>query len=291
MHHFERVGIIGFVEKLIVKGTVKRLARYLASIGYTPMIEEKTLNDADIHDFPSYNRQQLGELCDLIIVVGGDGSFLHAARDLVDYQVPLLGVNRGRLGFLTDISPESMERGIADVLAGQYSVSHRLMLDCDLLRNGDIIASDTALNDVVMQPLGSISMIGFELCINNQLVYRQRADGLIIATPTGSTAYALSGGGPIIHPTTSVLSIVPINPHTLSSRPIVVDGSSDLELRILSDNRVDVQLVCDGQEYLPAKLGDIVRVRKKATQLKIIHPADNDFYHTCRTKLNWANDL
>ena len=232
----------------------------------------------------------MGEQCDLVIVVGGDGSLLHAARDLVDYGVPILGVNRGRLGFLTDISPDELEDRVADVLAGNYVATERFLLEAELQRNGQIIDTGIALNDVVLQPSGSIRMVEFEISIDNQFVYSQRSDGLIISTPTGSTAYALSAGGPIVHPNLAAINVVPINPHTLSNRPILVDSSSTLSVNVLESNTVDAFVVCDGQNYLDVQLGDILHVRRKAKNLKLLHPEEHNFYLTCRTKLNWARD-
>ncbi len=287
---FQTIGIIGFLDNALVGETVGRLALFLLQSGRRVLIEEGTEHASLNSTIETVSRNTMGQLCDLVVVVGGDGSMLHAARDLVDYDVPLLGVNRGRLGFLTDILPSELEQRVADVLQGKYVISQRFMLDCSQQRDGWEIARGTALNDVVLQPRNSIRMIEFSLHIDTQYVYTQRSDGLIISTPTGSTAYALSGGGPIIHPHIDAINIVPINPHTLSNRPIVVDGNSELEIRFEADNSVLGQIVCDGQIYMAAERGDRILVRKKARQVHLLHPVQHDFYETCRTKLHWARD-
>lgn len=290
MSNFNNVGIIGFVDRLLIKGTVIRLARFLASSGINTYLEENTIDQESIDGAQYCSREKMAEICDLVIVVGGDGSLLHAARDMVDLDVPILGVNRGRLGFLTDISPNEMEDRVADVLDGNYVATERFMLEAEVQRNNSIVDSGIALNDVILESGGSVRMIEFELVINGQFVYSQRADGLIIATPTGSTAYALSGGGPIVHPGLEAIDIVPINPHTLSNRPILVDAKSVLEVHIPISNTVEPLVVCDGQHYLQASLGDVIQVRRKDKALKLLHPVEHDFYATCRTKLNWARE-
>lgn len=290
MQNFKSVGIIGFVDKVLIRGTVTRLAKFLVSTGLDTYLEENTIDHESIDGAKYCSRQEMGESCDLVVVVGGDGSLLHAARDLVEFEAPILGVNRGRLGFLTDILPHELEQRVADVLAGNFVTTERFMLEAEIHRNGEMVDTGTALNDVILQPSGSIRMIEFELKIDDQFVYNQRSDGLIISTPTGSTAYALSGGGPIVHPNLQAINLVPINPHTLSSRPILVDSDSELTVNVLETNTVDALVVCDGQNYLDVELGDVVKVRKLDKMVKLLHPEQHDFYATCRTKLNWARD-
>lgn len=287
---FETVGVIGFLENDLVAETVDKLTAYLRKSGRQVLIEEGTHGSAAGKGVQTAKRDEIGSLCDLIIVVGGDGSMLHAARDLVDYDLPLLGINRGRLGFLTDILPSELEQRVGEVLKGNYVITRRFMLDAKLYRGEELVGGATALNDVVLQPRNSIRMIEFSLNIDAQYVYTQRSDGLIISTPTGSTAYALSGGGPIVHPSINAINLVPINPHTLSNRPIVVDGDSELEVTIELNNSVLPQVVCDGQTYLHAEKGDRLLVKKKQQTVSLLHPVQHDFYETCRTKLHWARD-
>ena len=288
---FKRIGIIGFVDNLLVRETVERLGKFLDANATQYLVEEDTLNLSALpKDGHACSRAEMGKSCDLIIVVGGDGSMLHAARDLVDYQTPLLGVNRGRLGFLTDIPPAELEQQVSEVLRGNFVTSERFLLECELMRDGELIESAIALNDVVLQPRDSIRMIELNLQIDDQYVYTLRSDGLIVSTPTGSTAYALSGGGPILHPSINAINVVPINPHTLSNRPIVVGGDSELEVEIATNNRVNAQVVCDGQNHMLSEWGDKVKIRRKDTQVKLIHPAAHSFYETCRSKLRWAQE-
>lgn len=288
---FTRVGIIGFVDNPLVRETVNKLTQYFEANQVEYLVEEDTRSLSKLpKNEHSCSRAEMGESCSLIIVVGGDGSMLHAARDMVDYEVPLLGVNRGRLGFLTDIPPSDLEERIEEVMAGNYVTSERFLLECELVRDGEVVDRGIALNDVVLQPRDSIRMIDLNLQIDSQYVFTLRSDGLIISTPTGSTAYALSGGGPIVHPNLNAINIVPINPHTLSNRPIVINGDSEIEVEVSTDNRVNAQVVCDGQNHLMSQWGDKVRIRKKTTQIKLIHPAAHSFYETCRSKLRWAQD-
>lgn len=288
---FKRIGIIGFVENERVAETVQRLTRFLDQSQLEYLVEEGTGSRSHLKiTNRQCSRAELGERCELIIVIGGDGSMLHAARDLVNFGKPLLGVNRGRLGFLTDIPPSELEPQVGEVLRGNFVTSKRFLLQCDLERDGKVVQSGLALNDVVLQPHASIRMIEFSLQVDDQYVYTLRSDGLIVATPTGSTAYALSGGGPIIHPRIDAIDIVPINPHTLSNRPIIVDGNSELCIEISRNNSIQAQVVCDGQDHMVSQHGDRVRIRKFGTTLELIHPQAHDFYQTCRTKLNWARD-
>jgi len=290
MGQFAKVGIIGYIDKVLVKGTVSRLARFLMEQGIQVCMETPS-GDTERMDGAIYcSRAEIGQTCQLAIVVGGDGSLLHAARDLVDYDIPMLGVNRGRLGFLTDIAPQDPEQPVRDILDGKYVSTERFLLEAELCRGDTCVQPNIALNDVVLQPRGSIRMIHFTLNIDGQYVYTQRSDGLIVSTPTGSTAYALSGGGPIVHPKLQAINIVPINPHTLSNRPIVVSADSELEIILEPDSSVDAQAVFDGQIYMEAELGDCIRVRRKQKSLKLLHPIGHDFYATCRSKLNWATD-
>lgn len=288
---FRRIGIIGFIDNPLVKETVNRLTQYFEENKIEYLVEEDTRSLSQLPENKnSCSRAEMGESCSLVIVVGGDGSMLHAARDLVDYEVPLLGVNRGRLGFLTDIPPSDLETQISEVIAGNYVSSERFLLECELLRDGEIVDQGIALNDVILQPRDSIRMIELSLAVDGRYVYTLRSDGLIVSTPTGSTAYALSAGGPIVHPDLNAINIVPNNPHTLTNRPIVISGDSELEIGIAKENRVKAQVVCDGQKHMFSNWGDTVRIRKKKTQIKLIHPAAHSFYETCRSKLRWAQD-
>jgi NAD+ kinase len=207
------------------------------------------------------------------------------------YYTPVLGVNRGRLGFLTDISPDEIDTKVADVLDGKYNREYRFLLEATVERHGEVVGRADALNDVVVNSGTSAQMIEFDLYIDNNFVYRQRADGLIVSTPTGSTAYALSGGGPIMHPALDAVVLVPMFPQTLSSRPIVVDGNSEIRIDISERNSIHPPVTCDGQVNMTARPGDSVHIFKKPHKLILIHPLEHSFYASCRDKLRWSNSL
>jgi NAD+ kinase len=271
--------------------TVRRLKRFLSVEGYHLIIEEQIAELIPGHGLQVSSVKMMGEVCDLVIVIGGDGSLLGAARELAKSDVPLLGVNRGRLGFLTDISPEEMEEKISAVLSGEYIQEKRFLLDVHVKRKGEPIGFGTGLNDIVLHPGKSTRMIGFDLFIEGQFVYSQRSDGLIVSTPTGSTAYSLSAGGPLLHPKLDAIALVPMFPHTLSSRPIVVDGKSEIKIVIGEGNEIYPQVSCDGQHHIPVAPGDTVSITKKPHKARLIHPTSHNFYETCREKLGWANSL
>ncbi|MEH6569927.1 MAG: NAD(+) kinase [Halioglobus sp.] len=236
-------------------------------------------------------RDEIGQEADLVIVVGGDGSLLSAARTLSRYDVPVLGVNRGRLGFLTDITPDEIAIQVPAVLEGHYERESRFLLEAQVRRDGKLVGRADALNDVVVNSGTSAQMIELELSINDTFVYRQRADGLIVSTPTGSTAYSLSGGGPIMHPTLDAVVLVPMYPHALSSRPIVVDGNSEIRIDVLERNRIHPPVTCDGQVNMTARPGDSVHISKEPHRLTLLHPVGHSFYASCRDKLRWSNAL
>ena len=290
MEPFRNIGIVGR-EGNGVAETLQRLVRFLESRDLTIVLGEQIaplLAGTDLRVSP---RKMIGELCDLIIVVGGDGSFLGAARTLAKQPAPVLGINRGRLGFLTDISPDELETQIGAVLDGEYTLEKRFLLDVEVKRDGEPVGVGEALNDVVVNSGTSAHMMEFDLYIDGEFVYRQRSDGLIIATPTGSTAYSMSGGGPIMHPKLDAIVLVPMFPHTLSSRPIVVDGKSEIKIVIQRDNNTSAPVTCDGQEVIPTHPGDVVYVRKKPHKMTLLHPAGHSFYASCRDKLGWAGKL
>ena len=291
MEQFRNVGIIGRLGSSRVLETVRRLKRYLIDRHLHVILEDSIADLLPGHGLQTSSRKMLGEVCDLVIVVGGDGSMLGAARVLARHKVPVLGINRGSLGFLTDISPAELEVKVDQVLAGQYKTESRFLLEAEVRRDGEAIGQGDALNDVVLHPGKSTRMIEFELFIDGQFVCSQKADGLIVATPTGSTAYALSAGGPIMHPKLDAIVVVPMYPHTLSSRPIVVDGNSELKVVISQDMQIYPQVSCDGQNHFTCAPGDTLHVKKKAHKLRLIHPLDHNYYEVCRTKLGWGSRL
>lgn len=292
MANFQRIGLMARLSYPEVADTVRHLASYLGD-AYQLILEKQTAQLLDGGDTacPVYECADFAGNIDLAIVVGGDGSMLSAARELVDSGIPMLGVNRGRLGFLTDILPDEIEPRVGKVLAGEYIESRRFLLETAITRNGGAVGAGIALNDVVLHPGQSIRMMEFELYIDGQFVTSQRSDGLIVSTPTGSTAYALSGGGPILRPDLDAIVLVPMNPHTLSSRPIVVPGSSEIEIRVGARNELHPYVTCDGQNHVETEPGDVIRIAKKTPELRLIHPADHNFYQICRSKLGWGSRL
>ena len=291
MDQFRNIGVIGRMGSVKVVETLRQLRNYLVNENYQVILESDTANMMPGHGLQVASKNMLGEICDLVIVVGGDGSLLGAARELAKAKIPLLGVNRGRLGFLTDISPAELEERLGEVLSGKYIEETRFLLDAHVERDGEPKGFGSALNDVVLHPGKSTRMIGFDLYIDGHFVYSQRSDGLIVSTPTGSTAYSLSAGGPLLHPKLDAIVLVPMFPHTLSSRPIVVSGQSEIKLVIGEINETYPQVSCDGQLDIPLAPGDTIRIVKKPFKVRLIHPKDHNFYATCRDKLGWASTI
>jgi NAD+ kinase len=269
--------------------TMAQLGKLLRARGLDVLVEQEIAGHLDTPPQCVRGREQMGRDCDLVIVVGGDGSMLGAARALASRDVPVLGVNRGRLGFLADISPQLLESQIDGVLAGGYFIESRFLLEVSVVRGGAVMARGDALNDVVVNSGVSARMIEFELYIEQQFVYTQRSDGLIVATPTGSTAYSLSGGGPIMHPELDALVLVPMFPHTLGSRPLVIHGNSRLRMVIKELNDMHPGISCDGQLNFSASPGDEILIHKKTEHLRLLHPLEHNFYAICRAKLGWAS--
>jgi NAD+ kinase len=230
----------------------------------------------------------LAKRADLIVAVGGDGTILHGARIASTAHIPLLGVNRGRLGFLADISPVDMCNRLDDVLAGRYERESRAMLAARIEHNGVPTHSAQALNDVVLQKWETGRMIDFETWIDGQYVNTHGGDGLIVATPTGSTAYALSCGGPILHPALDALAMVPVCPHTLSDRPIVVGSASQIEIRLVNRPNTKAQVTCDGTMLGDLGPEDRLLIGPAPTRVVLLHPPGHDYYRILRSKLHWG---
>jgi NAD+ kinase len=288
---FKTIGLLGRSHDEEFTQLLADLLQLLHDRGYEVIIEDRLKEGLGDLDYRYEERSSIGENADLAIVIGGDGSLLSAARTLARHEVPVLGVNRGRLGFLTDISPDDIMQAIPAILSGHYESEQRFLLDATVVRNGEVVAKADALNDVVVNSGASAQMIEYELYINDLFVYRQRADGLIVSTPTGSTAYSLSGGGPIMHPSLDAVVLVPMFPHALSSRPIVVDGNSTIRIDILPRNRIHPPVTCDGQVNMTARPGDSVLIQKKPDRLTLLHPIGHSFYASCRDKLRWSTAL
>lgn len=282
--HFSHIALIGRVGKNI-SDTLIAVKEYILSKKILLSIEENTAEMMQETDLPTFNDHQVPKECDLMIVVGGDGSLLNAAHCALPTDIPVLGINRGRLGFLTDIHPHELSK-IGEVLSGEYLAEERFLLSAINLDETSQSHLGIALNEVVLLPGDSAQLIEFAIHINDQFVCQLRADGLIVTTPTGSTAYALSGGGPILHPHLNAICLVPMMPHTLSNRPIVVDGNAKIELHIL-ENESAPAVSCDGQPRLPISLGSKITIKKNTKTLQLIHPKNYTYFETLREKLGW----
>ncbi len=291
MSAFKRIGLIGRAGHPGVVDTLSLLHKVLVARGLQVLCDEHCAAELRGATPLVVPRAELAAQSDLVIVVGGDGSMLRVAQWLVAHNVPVLGVNRGRLGFLTDILPEEIETRLTEVLAGRYTEESRFLIECEVRRQGRVLHSGSALNDVVLHPGTAARMLEFELFINEQFVNSQQSDGLIVATPTGSTAYALSAGGPIMHPSLNALVLVPMYPHTLGSRPLVIDADSSIRVVVGKQRSIVPQVSCDGSIGFPVEPGDEFIVRKKQGSLRLIHPLDHNYYETCRSKLGWGSRL
>lgn len=291
MSGFECIGVIVQLQHPEIKSTLERLIAFLKGRGCSIIIDRRDMDIVDYKGVPFADSSAMAAEVDLVLVVGGDGTMLGAARDLADFDVPVLGVNRGRLGFLTDILPSEAREGVSRVLDGHYVTTNRFLLDIQVSRGGEIVGEGTALNDVVLHPGKSVRMMEFELYIDSQFVYSQRSDGLIVSTPTGSTAYALSAGGPIMHPALDAIALVPMNAHTLTSRPLVVAGDSAIEARVGKRNDIAPIVTCDGQKDTASLPGDTIGIKKHPKSIKLLHPENHNFYQVCRAKLGWGSRL
>lgn len=225
---------------------------------------------------------------DAIVVVGGDGTLLAVARDLAAYQTPLIGINQGQLGFMTDIALQSFESDLAQVLGGVYTLEARSMIAGELIRDGQTIATALALNDAVISRGASASMVDVSIAIDGTLAYRLRADGIVIATPTGSTAYSLSANGPIMHPNVAGLLIAPVAPQTLSNRPIVLPDSCVIDITLEPSRSAGSSASFDMTQWQQLQAGDTVRIRKSPLSTTLVHPLSYDYYNTLRQKLHWT---
>ncbi len=287
MPHFRTIGLIAKTDDDgQVAATLDLIHRFLVDRGVDVILDRTTSQVLALEE--TAPRREIAKHCDLAIVVGGDGTLLTAARSLADAGVPIMGVNLGRLGFLVDISPNTILERLDEMLAGRYTEEQRFLVCAAIEREGRVIQSALAFNDVVMRIKNVVRMIEFETWIDGAFVNIQRADGIVVSTPTGSTAYALSGGGPILHPALEALLLLPICPHTLSSRPIVVDASARIEIRVCPGIREIGQVVSDGQNNIDVAAGDILRIQRRDPRIRLLHPADYDYYGILREKLRWG---
>ena len=286
MTTFTRAGLIVKFNDESVANTLNDVIACLESLDVEVMLDESI--GQLVAEKPKVPTSEIAEKCDLAVVIGGDGTLLSAARSLVDHKVPIVGINRGRLGFLVDVSPANGLDQLTQIVKGQHIEEQRALLQTRVLRDGDCIASSYAFNDTVMRVKDLLQIMDFDIIIDDVLVTHQRADGIIVATPSGSTAYSLSNGGPIVGPTIDALVVQPICAHTLTSRPLMVDANSTIRVHLWDDDVTHAQVVCDGQIYMDAMLGDMIEIKRNPNRVRLLHPESYDYHRILREKLNWG---
>ena len=285
---FNNIGIISKPHAETARQTLQTLCEFLKNKNCQIILDESTPDVINSCNFEKATRQEIGKLCDLVIVVGGDGTILNAVRSLSHAHVPIVGINVGRLGFLADISPDELEDSLDDILNGSYREEQRFLLEMQVIRDNKIIFEGDAFNDVVVHIRDVARMIEFETRINDEFVNHQRADGIVVSTPTGSTAYALSAGGPILHATLDAITLVPISPHTLSSRPLVINADSQIKILICNTKGGIAQATCDGHLSTDVHVGDHIKVKRKADKITLLHPKQHNYFEILRAKLHWS---
>jgi len=284
--NFKNIGIVSRNHDSLMTDTIKQLSDYLVKNKRCVFLTEQ-------NPLPNKNKvaeTEIASLVDLIIAVGGDGTILHAANLAQHHDVPLLGINRGKLGFLADILPNEIQDAIKAVLMGDYTEESRMMLEAKIVKEKTITHVNLALNDVVIQRSDTGRMLDFNTSIASQYINSYSGDGLIIATPTGSTAYSLSCGGPIIEPNLDSYVMVPICPHTLSVRPLVLPANKDIEIHLIGkiDSKADVTI--DGRKLCEIVPNDTINIKKAPKKTLLIHPPGYDYFEVLRSKLHWGQD-
>jgi len=279
------IALIGKYNAAGIGNSLTELATFLEQNGHTVLFEEDTAENYHITDFSLISADEIGKRADVAIVLGGDGTMLGIARKLAPYPVPLIGVNQGRLGFITDIPLEKMLPAIAEMLAGAYEAEKRTLLQGIVVRDGNQIFSGVAFNDIVVSRGTGSGMVELRVDVDQHFMYNQRSDGLIVATPTGSTAYSLSAGGPLMHPNLSGIVMVPIAPHALSNRPIVLADSSMIMIEIVAGRDISVNF--DMQSFASLAHGDQIFIQRSAHSVTFLHPRGWNYFHTLREKLHW----
>jgi NAD+ kinase len=286
---FQTVALIGKYNSAELSEPLLRLAHFLEQRKLEVLLSQQTAERIGSVPYAAVSMAEIGARADLAVVMGGDGTMLNIARELIEYNVPMVGVNQGRLGFLTDVSIDGMLATMDEILEGEYAAEERFLLNAVVRRQGQPVYQAYAFNDVVVSKGTSGRLIELEVFIDGQFVYSQRSDGLVVATPTGSTAYALSAGGPILHPTLEAMVLVPICPHTLSNRPIAVNSHSVMEILLL--HAVDASVHFDGQSHIDLQQNDWVVVRRSENNIRLLHPLGHSYYDTLRQKLRWGEKL
>ena len=284
---FRHAALVGKFNAEGIREELESVAAFLVGHGLAVTLEEDTAANTGIDAFPKLPASALGAACDIAVVVGGDGTMLGIARQLARHDTPLVGINQGRLGFITDIGLGDYRTALAAILAGDFDDEKRTMLEGHVERDGATIFEGLALNDVIVSRGASAGMVELRIDIDGDFVAQLRADGLIVSSPTGSTAYALSAGGPILHPGIAGWALVPIAPHDLSNRPIVVPDSGEVGIEIVAGRDTSVNF--DMQSLTSLAHGDRICVRRSAHRVHFLHPRGWSYYATLRGKLHWAS--
>jgi NAD+ kinase len=286
MPGFARVALIGKLRSDEIAASLRDLRQLLEKRGCEVLIERETAAGIGLQ---GADYDTIGKRADLAVVIGGDGTMLAAARNLVRHRVPLTGINQGRVGFMTDIGHDDMQAGIGAILEGKYTIEERALLDAEIVRGGSSVLKTLALNEAVVGKGSQGRLIEFDLSIDGEFIYTLRADGVIVATPTGSTAYALSAQGPILHPAVPALALVPLNPHTLSARPVSVSDRSHIEIKLV--RALDARAHFDGFALTDMAEGDRLLLKRSADPIRFVHPPGYKYFATLREKLRWSEVL
>ncbi len=285
---FNRIGLITNADTKAIQATLIELVAYLGAYNRTVILNTGCADLLNDHEFAVFNTSELGKHCDLVIAIGGDGTMLMASHNLCDFDIPLLGINLGHVGFLADIPADDIADNMDDILNGQFVEDVRFLLKGQVFRDEVCLFTGNAINDVIVQKFNIARLVELETYIDGTFVHKHRSDGMIVSSPTGSTAYALASGGPIVHPALDALLLVPICPHSLTNRPIVVDGKNCIEV-VIGTREVDrAHLTLDGETTFELCPGDRVRVEKRNMNIRLIHPSGHDQFHVLREKLNWS---
>lgn len=284
---FKTIGLLGKPSDPSITATLAVLYAYLKQ-HCSVIVATESVQYIDDKSVASCSADELGQRCDLVIAVGGDGTFLSAVRVTADYDIPVIGINLGRVGFLVDISPNELPDKLQRMLQGEFVEEKRSLIQAKVIRGSQVIHEETAVNEVVIHRWVTPSMIEIVTKIDNVFLNSQRSDGLIVSTPTGSTAYSLSAGGPILHPSLNALVLVPLNPHTLSNRPIVIDDSAEIEISFCQTKQINALVTCDHIEIPDVLISDKILIKKYPKPIRILHPQGHDFFQILRTKLNWS---
>ena len=289
--NIKTIGLFGKYEDNSIGQQIARLTEFLRARGLNIIIDAVTADRVSLPAGATRARGDIGKEIDLAIVIGGDGTLLNAARNLGPHRVPIVGVNRGRLGFLADIQPESMLDDIGKILDGDFQTEKRLMLSAEIMRKSKIVHAANAFNDVIVTKGELARLIEFETYLDGEFVNSTRGDGVIVASPTGSTAYALSAGGPILHPSLPAIVIVPICPHTLTNRPIVVSSDSIVEVVITGVANQRAHVTFDGQTTFSLEDNDRVYIRRAEADVELVHPSRRSHFEVMRIKLHWGKKI